>query len=126
MPEINYLEIGERPWGEYYVLIDEAEYKVKKLVVKPGKRLSLQSHEQRAEHWTIVAGKGLLEVRIDMDDESSWEKEYTAGEHCYIPKKAMHRISNPFDEDLVIIEVQCGSYTGEDDITRYEDDFGRA
>lgn len=124
MAEIEYLEIGERPWGKYYVLIDEPTYKVKKLVILPGKRLSLQSHDQRAEHWVVTEGQGMLEVRVT-DNPKDWVKKYKAGQHIFVPLGAIHRISNESNTELVIVEVQTGTYTGEDDITRYEDDFGR-
>ena len=122
--EDRYLEIGNRPWGNYYVLEDYPDFKVKRLVVKPGARLSLQSHNHRAEHWTVVAGIGTLEVHIG--PEAEWIKEYKPNQYCHIPKKAKHRITNNGTEDLVIIEVQCGDYTGEDDIIRYQDDYGRS
>ncbi len=127
MPQKNdrrYLEIGQRPWGKYYVLEDEEKFKVKKLIVEPGQRLSLQSHKQRSEHWVVVSGVATFEVRIG-DDEFEWVKDYKPNEYCYIPAKAKHRISNNGDKQVIIIEVQCGDYTGEDDITRYEDDYGR-
>lgn len=120
----KYLEVGHRPWGSYYVLIDEPTYKVKKLVVKPNQRLSLQSHEHRAEHWVVVEGTGTMEVRVG--EEDNWVKEYGIGEYIYVPLRAIHRIRNNGKFDLIIIEVQNGDYTGEDDITRYEDDYGRA
>jgi mannose-6-phosphate isomerase-like protein (cupin superfamily) len=124
MADVEYLEIGERPWGKYYVLVDQANHKVKRLVVNPGKRLSLQSHEHRSEHWVVVEGVGTFEIHVG-DDPTEWVKQYHPEDHAYIPKRAKHRIHNKGTQDLVIIEVQCGNYTGEDDITRYEDDFGR-
>jgi mannose-6-phosphate isomerase-like protein (cupin superfamily) len=123
MSEEKYLEVGHRPWGSYYVLIDEPNYKVKKLVVKPDQRLSLQSHEHRAEHWVVVEGTGTMEVRVGSED--NWVKDYVIGEYIYVPLRAIHRIRNNGKHELVIIEVQNGDYTGEDDITRYEDDYGR-
>lgn len=119
----NYLEVGHRPWGSYYVLVDEPTYKVKKLVVKPNQRLSLQSHNQRMEHWTVVSGEGILEIHTGK--ETDWVKKYVSGEYAFVPLQAIHRITNQSDEELVIIEVQYGTYTGEDDIVRYEDDYGR-
>jgi mannose-6-phosphate isomerase-like protein (cupin superfamily) len=119
----RYLEIGQRPWGRYFVMEDEEKFKVKKLEVLPGKRLSLQSHERRSEHWVVVSGIATLEVQVG--DKENWIKEYKPNEYCYIPKQAKHRISNNQEDILIIIEVQCGDYTGEDDIIRYEDDFGR-
>jgi mannose-6-phosphate isomerase-like protein (cupin superfamily) len=120
----HYLEIGERPWGKYYVLEIQPQFKVKKLVVKPHSRLSLQSHKHRSEHWVVVAGTATLEVR-DSDNPDEWVHHYQPNDYCYIPPQAKHRISNETDQEVTIIETQCGSYTGEDDITRYEDDYGR-
>ena len=122
MPE-KYLEIGQRPWGKYFVMEHEEKFKVKKLIILPGKRLSLQSHQHRSEHWVVVSGIANLEVQEG--DQKDWIKDYEPNQYCYIPKNAKHRISNNQDQELVIIEVQCGNYTGEDDIIRYEDDFGR-
>ena len=107
-----------RPWGSYDGLDKEDGFQVKRLIVKPGAVLSLQKHAQRAEHWTVVKGK----ARITLDD-----KEFDLGvnESTYIPIGAVHRIANPFDELVHIIEVQCGEYLGEDDIVRLEDNYGR-
>lgn len=107
-----------RPWGSYDSLDAEDGFQVKRLIVKPGAVLSLQKHAQRAEHWTVVKGK----ARITLDD-----KEFDMGvnESTYIPIGAVHRIANPFDEPVHIIEVQCGDYLGEDDIVRLEDNYGR-
>lgn len=120
----TYLEVGHRPWGSYYVLVDEPSYKVKKLVVKPNQRLSLQSHQFRMEHWVVTSGTGSLEIHSG-EDKDSWIKDYNAGEYAFVPLHAVHRITNNTEEELIIIEVQYGTYTGEDDITRYEDDYGR-
>ena len=98
---------------------DYAGHKVKKICVHPGKRLSLQSHDQRSEHWTIV--KGTAKVQLN-DDFITLERNG----YIFIPLKALHRIENIGTEDLEFIEVQVGDYLGEDDIKRYEDDFGRA
>jgi len=107
-----------RPWGSYDGLDAEDGFQVKRLIVKPGAILSLQKHAQRAEHWTVVKGR----ARITLD-----EKEFDLGvnESTYIPIGAVHRIANPFDELVHIIEVQCGDYLGEDDIVRLEDNYGR-
>jgi len=107
-----------RPWGSYDSLDAEEGFQVKRLIVKPGAVLSLQKHAQRSEHWTVVKGK----ARITLD-----EKEFDLGvnESTYIPIGAVHRIANPFDEPVHIIEVQCGDYLGEDDIVRLEDNYGR-
>jgi mannose-6-phosphate isomerase len=112
-------EYDERPWGNYTVLDDSDTHKVKRIVVHPGRRLSYQSHARRAEHWFIVQGAG--SVTLDGDTVV-----VEAGAAIDIPKGAAHRMSNPGTDPLVFIEVQHGDYFGEDDIVRYEDDFGRA
>jgi mannose-6-phosphate isomerase-like protein (cupin superfamily) len=112
-------EYDERPWGNYTVLDDDApDHKVKRLVVHPGKRLSYQRHAKRAEHWFVVAGKAL--VTLDGVDT-----ELTAGQAIDVPRECAHRIANVGSTDLVFVEVQHGTYFGEDDIVRLEDDFGR-
>ena len=107
-----------RPWGSYDSLDADDGFQVKRLIVNPGAVLSLQKHAQRAEHWTVVRGK----ARITLDDK---EFDLTVNESTYIPIGAVHRIANPYDEPVHIIEVQCGDYLGEDDIVRLEDDYGR-
>ncbi len=107
-----------RPWGHYVVLADEADHKVKRIVVSPGKRLSLQYHHQRAEHWAVVSGSGVVTRGDDAID-------VRGGSNVEIPAGARHRIENTGSEPLVFIEVQRGSYFGEDDIVRLQDDFGR-
>jgi mannose-6-phosphate isomerase len=109
-----------RPWGSFDVLADgAAHWKVKYLTVLPGKRLSYQSHEHRSEHWTIV--QGTAEVLLD-----GATHVLGVGDSIDVPVRAKHRIGNPGDEPMVFVEVQLGDYFGEDDITRFEDDFGRA
>lgn len=108
-----------RPWGSFTVLDEGRGYKVKRLEVLPGKRLSYQKHARRAEHWMVV--RGLARVTLDgaiIDVE--------AGKTIDIAVGAAHRVENPGDEDLIFIEIQTGDYLGEDDITRFEDDFGRS
>jgi len=107
-----------RPWGSYDSLDSDDGFQVKRLIVNPGGILSLQKHAQRAEHWTVVKGK----ARITLDEK---EFDLTVNESTYIPIGAVHRIANPFDEPVHIIEVQCGDYLGEDDIVRLEDNYGR-
>lgn len=117
--EVEHNVIVYRPWGKYEVLIDNAKnHRVKKITVFPGASLSLQSHEYRSEHWVVVKG---------MAEAVNGEKSLTLRENesTYIPAGAKHRLSNPGKEDLEIIEVQTGEYLGEDDIARYEDDYGR-
>ncbi|MBZ0272647.1 phosphomannose isomerase type II C-terminal cupin domain [bacterium] len=109
---------NERPWGYYEVLLEESTYKLKRITVCAGKRLSLQYHNRRREHWFIVAGQGVAR-RGDEDIPVS------PGVALDIPQGAVHRIENTGGTDLVFIEVQQGDYFGEDDIVRIEDDFGR-
>ena len=108
-----------RPWGHFEVLLDEALYKVKRIVVQPGKRLSLQRHRRRQEHWFFLQGQGV--VTVDGD-----ERAVAAGHAVDIPRGAAHRLHNCGGDLLVFIEVQTGDYFGEDDIERLEDDYGRA
>ncbi|RMG30063.1 MAG: cupin domain-containing protein [Gammaproteobacteria bacterium] len=113
------LERDERPWGWYEVYVDAPDHKVKRILVRPGARLSLQRHHHREEHWYVVAGEGRAwvdEARIPV----------RPGVAVDIPREAMHRMENTGDTDLVFIEVQRGDYFGEDDIERFEDDYGRA
>ena len=107
-----------RPWGFYIVLSDESDHKVKRIVVYPGKRLSLQRHRHRSEHWHMVSGDALVTLN---DKEIRLKK----GESVDIPAGAAHRIKNIGTENIVFIEIQQGDYFGEDDIERLEDDFGR-
>ena len=108
----------KRPWG-WYEVIDEADrYKVKSIEVNPGEKLSLQMHHHRAEHWVVVSGTALTEC-------DGKEKLLTENESTYIPVGSVHRLSNPGTLPLRIIEVQSGSYVGEDDIVRLEDIYGR-
>lgn len=107
-----------RPWGSYQVLHEDNTCKVKVITVLPGKRLSLQSHEKRTEFWVITEGKGLMTL-------GSLQYTLKAGEKVKIPVGTKHRIENTGQIPLKFIEVQTGTYFGEDDIKRYEDDFGR-
>jgi mannose-6-phosphate isomerase len=112
------MEEDHRPWGYYQVLADEPDHKVKRIVVYPGKRLSLQRHQQRSEHWYVLFGQAL----VTRNHERLLLK---AGEAVDIPQTALHRVENPGQKDLAFIEIQTGNYFGEDDIERVEDDFGR-
>jgi len=109
---------AHRPWGTYTILEDEAQYKVKRIVVKPGKRLSLQKHFHRSEHWIVVSGTATVtvgeETRLIRPNEST-----------YIKMGEVHRLENEGKIDIVLIEAQVGEYTGEDDIVRLDDDFRR-
>ena len=111
-------EFDRRPWGSYTVLEEASNFKVKRIEVLPGKRLSYQKHSQRAEHWFVVAGT----AKVTLDDK---EITINAGEAIDIPIGAAHRVENPGEDDLIFIEVQRGTYLGEDDIVRLQDDFGR-
>ena len=112
------LEKSERPWGRYEVLQEGATYKVKSIHVNPGKRLSYQRHQKRSEHWYVTDGSG--EVTLD-----GKVQVVSRGSIIEIPQGMLHRISNTGSSELILIEVQTGSYFGEDDIERLEDDFGR-
>lgn len=112
------LEVGERPWGKYFVLQDEPTFKVKKIEVQPGHRLSYQFHHHRQEFWTIV--EGAANVVLDGEDHP-----LTYGQSIFIPQGAKHRIENRSDRLLIFVEVQTGTYFGEDDIVRLEDDYTR-
>lgn len=108
-----------RPWGSYTVLEDAEDCKVKRLVVRPGGVLSLQRHEHRSEHWTVVSGTARVRVGNEQFDLG-------ANQTVEIPAGSLHRLENPGQENVHIIEVQTGSYFGEDDIERLEDVYGRA
>ena len=109
----------KRPWGGYTVLHEGANFKVKIITILPGARLSLQSHNHRSEHWTTVLGEPTIVI-----NDKTFQMPVDAS--CHIPLKAKHRIINETAKPAAIIEVQIGSYLGEDDITRHEDDYGRA
>ena len=108
----------ERPWGWYDVIDEGDRYKVKNIEVKPGSSLSLQQHHHRAEHWVVVSGTAL--VQLNNDKQILGENQST-----YIPLGCVHRLSNPGRIPLKIIEVQRGAYLEEDDIERFDDDYGR-
>ena len=108
-----------RPWGTFTVLDEGRGYKVKRIEVLAGKRLSYQRHARRAEHWMVVAGS----ATVTLDGR---EITLAAGDTVDIPTGAAHRIANPGEETLVFIEIQRGDYLGEDDITRLEDDYNRS
>ncbi|MCK5536707.1 MAG: cupin domain-containing protein [Bacteroidales bacterium] len=108
-----------RPWGTYTVLEDTPGYKIKRIVVKPGKRLSLQKHYHRNEHWIVVSGTATVRV----GDET---KIIRPNESTYIKMGELHRLANDGIIPVVLIEAQVGEYTGEDDIIRFDDDFKRS
>ncbi len=107
-----------KPWGSYTVLEDQDTYKVKRIEVFPGQRLSYQTHQKRSEHWMIVSGR----ARVTIDER---EVNLSEGQAIDIPRGAAHRIANPGTDLLTFIEIQTGDYFGEDDIVRLEDDYGR-
>ncbi len=107
-----------RPWGRFEVLREEPKYKLKRIEINPGQRLSYQKHLKRKEHWMVVQGKAVVTLdggKFELDE----------GMHIDIPRESMHRIANPGDGPLVFIEIQQGDYFGEDDVVRFEDDYGR-
>ena len=108
-----------RPWGTYESIDSGPRFQVKRIVVNPGAKLSLQMHHHRAEHWIVVQGTALVTC-----DERKFE--LSSNESTYIPLGAKHRLENPGSEPLHLIEVQSGAYLGEDDIVRFEDTYGRA
>lgn len=107
-----------RPWGAYTVLLDAAQFKIKRIEVSPGAALSLQRHRHRSEHWVVVQGR----ARVTCGDAV---REIGRDESTFVPAGAVHRIENAGADPLVVIEVQCGDYLGEDDIERFEDRYGR-
>jgi len=108
-----------RPWGRYTVLEEGERYKIKRITVLPGKRLSLQRHYHRSEHWVVVLGTAHITVGGE-------EKTLQPGESVFVPAGLSHRLENPGKVVLELIETQIGDYLGEDDIERIEDDFGRS
>ncbi|MEJ8591107.1 phosphomannose isomerase type II C-terminal cupin domain [Riemerella anatipestifer] len=112
------MEHDVRPWGEYWVLEDADTHKVKRIQVNPGGRLSLQYHHKRSEVWTIVSGVGTITLGEEVRD-------FKVGEVAQISQGMLHRIENKTSEPVVFIEVQYGTYFGEDDIVRVEDDYNR-
>jgi mannose-1-phosphate guanylyltransferase/mannose-6-phosphate isomerase len=107
-----------RPWGSYTVLEESANFKIKRIVVNSGAKLSMQMHKHRSEHWVVVSGEATI-TNGDM------QFVLQANQSTYIPKTHRHRLANNGSEPLSIIEVQCGDYVGEDDIIRFEDTYGR-
>jgi mannose-6-phosphate isomerase-like protein (cupin superfamily) len=115
----NSPKFDQRPWGSFTVLDEGDGFKVKRIEVLAGKRLSYQKHAQRAEHWVVVSGT----AKVTLDDK---EIMVLAGEAIDIEIGSAHRVENPGEDLLVFIEVQRGRYLGEDDIVRLQDDFGRS
>lgn len=111
------LDFDDRPWGRWEEYLNEPGYRVKRIIVNPGQRLSLQKHGLRSEHWAIAKGSGMFTLDGDRTSVS-------VGDAVFIPKGGVHRIENDGDDYLVIIETQLG-ICEEDDIERLEDDYGR-
>ena len=111
-------KFDRRPWGTFTVLDEGNNFKVKRIEVLPGKRLSYQKHSQRAEHWVVVQGT----AKVTLDDRDTM---VATGQAINIAVGSAHRVENPGADTLIFIEVQRGSYLGEDDIVRLQDDFGR-
>jgi mannose-6-phosphate isomerase len=107
-----------RPWGSFTVLDGGRDYKIKRIEVKPGHRLSLQMHHHRSEHWIVVSGT----AKVVCGDK---ELILSSNQSTYVPQCTTHRLENPGVINLVLIEVQNGEYLGEDDIIRFQDDYAR-
>jgi mannose-6-phosphate isomerase len=117
-PIDNSPRFDQRPWGTFTVIDEGDGFKVKRIEVFPGKRLSYQKHSQRAEHWMVVQGT----AKVTLDGR---EIVVEAGQAIDIAIGSAHRVENPGEQTLLFIEVQRGNYLGEDDIVRLQDDFGR-
>jgi mannose-6-phosphate isomerase len=117
-PRSHPIEVEAKPWGSFSTLEEGPGYKIKRLVVQPGQRLSLQKHRHRAEHWVVVAGTATV---VKGDRYLTLRKRQCT----VIPRQAWHRIENHGRQPVVVIEVQHGTYLGEDDIIRKQDDYGR-
>jgi len=107
-----------RPWGSFTILEEGRGYKIKRIEVKPGHRLSLQMHHHRSEHWIVVSGT----ARVTCGDS---EHTLSSNQSTYVPQCTNHRLENPGVIPLILIEVQNGEYLGEDDIVRFQDDYSR-
>ena len=116
--EVNTHKKIYRPWGSYTSLIESQNWLVKSIEVKPGSKLSLQKHKHRTEHWIVVKGN----AKVELENKSFFLSE---NQSTFIPLGSMHRLSNPGEINLTLIEIQSGDYIGEDDIVRFKDDYGR-
>jgi len=117
--EREFLETATPPWGKWEVMLDQPGYKVKRITVDPGEQLSYQKHAQRREHWVAVLGEGLVLLE-------GKEHILVVGDSIDVPAGMLHRVTNPGSAPFIFIEVQIGSYLGEDDIVRVENHYGRA
>ncbi len=111
-------ETDVRPWGQYTILLDADNCKVKTITIKPGESPSYQYHYKRMEHWVIIQGEG----KVIINDV---ERKVSAGDYIFVSRLDKHKVINSGQEDLVFIEIQTGEYFGEDDIVRLEDKYGR-
>ena len=118
IPQAEIFPKDYRPWGWFDILASNANFKVKRICVKPGAALSLQKHRYRSEHWVVVEGT----AKVTVDEKVTFVSE---GESIYVPLGAIHRMENPNEDLMVLIEVQIGTYLGEDDIIRFEDNYSR-
>jgi mannose-6-phosphate isomerase-like protein (cupin superfamily) len=112
-------ETTQKDWGNYTVISESQRCKIKRIEVAPGHRLSLQSHCHRSEHWVVISGVAKVTIGCQ-------ETVLCPNQSAFVPVQVQHRLENPGKIPLVIIEVQTGQYLGEDDITRYSDDYGRS
>jgi mannose-6-phosphate isomerase-like protein (cupin superfamily) len=117
--KIDRIERTMRPWGWFETVSEAPGHKIKRIGVLPGQRISLQKHNQRAEHWVVVQGTALVTLDAQTFDLG-------VGQHCDIALGQVHRLTNVTEQPVEIVEVQFGAYLGEDDITRLGDDYGRA
>ena len=118
------MAVEERPWGRFETLVETEDYKIKKITVDPHQRLSLQKHLHRSESWTVVSGRGHV-VNHALVQTSPKGLDVKVGKSITIPVQNVHRMENRHDEPLVFIEVQTGESFDEDDIIRFQDDYGR-
>ena len=118
LPQSGIMATEIRPWGSFTTLEEGKGYKIKRIEVNPGHRLSLQMHHHRSEHWIVVSGT----AKVTCGDE---EKILSSNQSTYVPQCTSHRLENPGVIKLVLIEVQNGQYLGEDDIIRFSDDYSR-
>ena len=107
-----------KPWGSYQVIVEGEKYIIKKIIVKPGGKLSLQSHQHRSEHWIVVQGEAEVTIEDDI-------KIFNSNEYIFIPLQAKHRLANNSSENLILIEIWYGDSLDEKDIIRYEDIYNR-
>jgi mannose-6-phosphate isomerase-like protein (cupin superfamily) len=116
---IQTITLVERPWGWFETVSEAPGHKIKRIGVLPGQQISLQKHQQRAEHWVVVRGVAQVTLQDQVFD-------LHPGQHCDIAQGQVHRLTNHSNEAVEIVEIQFGNYLGEDDIVRLSDDYGRA